>query len=103
MTQPWRKAPIDPARLIRALRLRVRTINGRQHRVEGGESGDHHWVALGDQDCPACDCGDHTFRDGLCMHALAALLAMKDPRTCEALGRLVADAWANGQLEFLLR
>jgi hypothetical protein len=98
VTRPWREAPILPTRLARAVNLRVTVPAhpGEPYLVDGGD--EPHWVNLAAVDEPACDCGDHLFRENLCAHALAVLLHQKDARVVCAMGQLVRDAWLDKRL-----
>jgi hypothetical protein len=100
------KVVIDPGRLERALTVTVERFE--QVDKETGEilegcyscsaSADSekegimgHWVDLTSADVPRCDCGDHTFRDVLCKHILACLLAESHPVVVAALAELNAS------------
>ena len=75
---------VDLDRLERALALRAGRIGPGRYRVTGGAQ--DHWVDLASPAHPRCDCGDHTWRDQVCKHILAALLREGDPRVVTALG-----------------
>ena len=80
--------PIDPARFAKALALIARrTDHGRyvvQHHPDEGPLQSYN-VDLVSEDVPRCDCGDHLWRDSLCKHILAALVAEGSPVTAEAM------------------
>lgn len=79
--QPWRLAPIDPARLVRALRC---VVVNRAVTTDGTEvfevadpsspSEETHWVGFDEDAQQACACEDHAARELLCKHMLAVLL-----------------------------
>lgn len=97
-TLPWRRAPIDLERLARALDYDAVWPAGAPagvYRVtpmfllmEGGDGG--YDVDLRPGADALCDCGDHTMRETLCKHALAALIAERDERVTAALRGLGA-------------
>jgi hypothetical protein len=64
---------VDPARLRKAMRLEARRVGSGQYEVRG------HWVDLYSPDVPRCDCADHLWKDQICKHMLAAMLAEGDP------------------------
>jgi hypothetical protein len=74
---------VDLDRLERALALRAGRIGPGRYRVSGGAQ--DHWVDLASPAHPRCDCGDHTWREQVCKHILAALLREGDPRVVQAL------------------
>ena len=80
-------APIDLARLERALELECGRIGRGQYRVTGGFRS--HWVDLFTAALPRCDCGDHLWREQICKHILAALLREGDERVLTAVRGLV--------------
>jgi hypothetical protein len=94
--RPWSEARVDPVRLMRAIGC-YRVVPGsrygyeRQYAVIGGV--EEYAVDLRDEAACPCDCGDHTWRDLLCKHALAALLYEGNQRVVLALGQLFRDAW----------
>lgn len=99
LIRDWAAAPIDQRRLVRALHTRVERGETRDsYRVRSASKAETYNVQLASADTPACDCPDHTFRDGLCLHALAVLLATRDPRACRALTIAVLELWADGRL-----
>ena len=64
----WRGFPQDPARVQRASGLVVEPQADGSFLVK-----QMYRVQLDDPMTPACDCGDHAWRDGLCKHAIAAI------------------------------
>jgi hypothetical protein len=82
-------APIDLPRLERSLGLRAEPLGRGRYRVLGGVG--THWVDLRHREYPACDCGDHLWREQVCKHILAALLREGDERVVRALGALVRE------------
>lgn len=107
---------IDPIRLEKALTLTVRSahqdgtgevLDGCYFAVDAAHPEDDtggHWVDLYSADVPRCDCGDHTFREVVCKHILAALLVEGEPLVVSALRELVAAREADdGALERQLR
>lgn len=79
--------PIDRDRLSRALLLGTARIGPGQYRVFNPVDPlkAPHYVDLASSDTPRCDCGDHEYRDMLCKHIIAALLADNNPVAAEAL------------------
>jgi hypothetical protein len=65
----WRGAVMDPDRVTRSHGLTVEPIPGVGYVVRST-----YVVQLDDATMPACECGDHAWRDGLCKHAIAAIL-----------------------------
>lgn len=101
--RPWRFAEVEPTRLARAFELRVDDVlDTGIYAVHSPQSGERHYVNLADPDCPACDCGDHVFRERLCAHALAAMLYEEDQRLLYLVGRLVRRAWLDARLIFAI-
>lgn len=64
----WRGFPVDPKRAARATGMSVTPEPDGSYVVRSV-----YRVQLDDPTLPACDCGDHAWRDGLCKHAIAAL------------------------------
>jgi hypothetical protein len=56
--------------------------------VDGGT--EPHWVNTVDPDVPACDCGDHLWRERVCKHGMAVLLHQRDPHARLAAWRALA-------------
>ena len=79
----------DTLRLIRASQLTARPVGRGKFLVTGGQ--EPHYVDLKDPSHPACDCGDHAFRDKVCKHIIRALLAVGDRRTITELGGILAQ------------
>lgn len=101
--RPWRHAEVGAERLTRALELTVTDVlDTGVYAIVSPQSGDTHYVNLRDIDCPACDCGDHIYRERLCAHALAAMLFEEDPRLERLVGRLVRRAWLEHRLVFAI-
>jgi uncharacterized Zn finger protein len=80
---------VDSARLERGVVLVAEAVGRGRYRVTGGA--DEHWVDLLSPNQPRCDCGDHTWRESVCKHILAALLREGDPEVISAVGDLVRD------------
>lgn len=80
--------PVDLERFERALEYRP---------VPMGKSGQYvvyyapeplrqeHHVDLESSDVPRCDCGDFLYRESLCKHILACLIAIKHPVAQQAI------------------
>jgi hypothetical protein len=97
--RPWREAPIDRDRLIRAIGMAVEMPEPGIYRVRSETAASEtYWVNMRDEDVPLCDCGDTTFRDTLCKHALACLLYHDDPRAWHAVMRVIQRAFHSGGL-----
>lgn len=77
---------VDLDRLERAVALRAGRVGPGRYRVSGGAQ--DHWVDLASPAHPRCDCGDHTWREQVCKHILAALLREGDPRVVGALAEV---------------
>lgn len=91
----WRDAPIDEQKLLRVVG-QYRVVGQTAHDiviVDGGR--ERHLVNLRASIGDVCDCGDHTFRESLCVHALAALLWLNDERIVAAVGKVMRDAWLD--------
>jgi hypothetical protein len=58
----------------RAYPLRVQSEGPGLFLVEGGQ--EPHYVGF--QPAPSCDCGHHSWKDGMCKHIAAVLLALDD-------------------------
>lgn len=100
MPRAWGEAPIDTRRLLRAFS---------RFRSRGWLAGARDIVIIADTERQqalryvnthphareVCDCGDHVYREVLCMHALAALLWLNDERVVQALGAAMRDAWLD--------
>jgi hypothetical protein len=96
---PWTEAPFSPLRLLAALDLaaeRAEQLGPGIYRVWGGE--EEHWVNLEDRTAPLCDCGDHTHREVLCKHGLAAMLLIGHPRAMYGLPIAIRQAWLARRL-----
>lgn len=80
MTNSLWASPIDPVKLLRALRLRVERTGPRRFAVTVGNS-ESRTVLLGDRGRPAtCDCGDAASRPlEACVHVLGALIFRRLP------------------------
>lgn len=98
--RPWRLAPVDPGRLIRALRC---VITNRMVTPEGTEAfevfdpsspgEEKHWVGFDEEAHEVCSCEDHAARELLCKHMLAVLLfEEQNDRARIALADLVCRA-----------
>ncbi|MBW7932894.1 MAG: hypothetical protein H3C62_04630 [Gemmatimonadaceae bacterium] len=84
--RPWREAPIDDSRALRATLLSVVPTSDRGiFEVHGGEA--VHYVNFRDRDVPLCCCGDHIARDTLCKHAVAVLLRERNRHARRAVRR----------------
>lgn len=95
MLRKWRRYEIDDRRLLKVIgqyRVVGQTAQG-VIIVDGGS--ERHLVYLYSSLGEACDCADHTFRESLCVHALAALLYLNDERVVAAVGRVMRDAWLD--------
>lgn len=91
----WRAAPIDEQRLLRVVgQYRVVGQTARDIVIVDGGS-ERHLVNLRASIGDVCDCGDHTFRESLCVHCLAALLWLNDERIVAAVGKIMRDAWLD--------
>lgn len=88
---------VDPARLERALGLRVRRVGEGRYRVWGGS--EPHWVDLYTRRMPRCDCGDHLWRERVCKHLLAVMLREGDERVIRAIGELVTGIREEASLQ----
>ena len=64
----WRGMPVDPARAARAHGLAVEPQGDGSYLVRSV-----YLVQLDDVTMPVCECADHTYGDGLCKHAVAAM------------------------------
>jgi hypothetical protein len=84
---------VDPARLERGVVLEAVRVGPGRYRVTGGA--DEHWVDLLTPNQPRCDCGDHTWRESVCKHILAALLREGSEEVITAVGGLVRDLRAQ--------
>lgn len=60
---------IDPLKLRKAARLPVVKVGRGQYQVGT------HWVDLYNVDIPDCDCEDYLWKENVCKHKLAAMLA----------------------------
>lgn len=84
---------LDADTVRRSASLRVEPTGEGVYLVDGGE--EPHWVNTRDQSAPACDCGDHLFRDRACKHVVAALLHGRCPNTRMAAWRAMVHAGAH--------
>lgn len=87
---PVNATPIDPGRMLRALRLDVAREGPGVYRVSGGEK--PHTVRLRDLGGGwSCDCVDATRMGNQCKHVLASILhARLDSPILAALRQVVA-------------
>jgi hypothetical protein len=79
---------VEYGRLERGLGLHAERVEPQRYRVSGGHA--IHWVDL-THESPHCDCGDHTWRDQICKHIIAALLREGNERIIHAVGGLVRN------------
>lgn len=79
--------PIDTERFRKALFLKTTKLGRGQFRVVNplDPLREPHNVDLYSSDIPRCDCGDHEFRQVLCKHILACLMAENHPVTAAEL------------------
>lgn len=74
------RPPLDPKRVQNALALVAQRMDATSYAVHG-PNGSHH-VTL--RPHFSCDCADHIWRDSMCKHIIAALLAYGDPTAIKA-------------------
>lgn len=82
------RPPLDPGRVRRALDLHVVEVDAGRYHVEGPD-GEDEYVEL--RPYFSCYCGDAVYRDSLCKHIIAALMAHGDPEAVGAARRLIAE------------
>jgi hypothetical protein len=100
MSAIWRTAEIDVQRVLRVIgsyRVRGAVAGTRNLVIYVVRLGctEHHTVDLRDDAADLCDCADHTFRQSLCVHVIAALLWRNDERVLRAVGVAMRDAWLD--------
>lgn len=82
---------IDPARLVRSLRLVARRVGDRSGKRRYVVTGTDrvHLVTLGDDTQPRCDCLDQVYRGTVyCKHVLLVLIRMGDKAVLGAVADL---------------
>lgn len=77
---------IDPRRLQRALALEIQKVNSNQYLVQGTE--EDYYVRIAPT--PICCCPDAAYRNALCKHLLAGMLAAGVPEVVQAASSLTS-------------